>query len=991
MQKKETSSSVAVEKSSQHNSKIKKVKKRDGRIVDFDGSKIERAVLAALNSVEEEDAEEASVDVAKSVIKELEESYSDSVPSIEDIQDVVEKGISEAGYFDASRAYILYREKQKRLREETVSEHEEIGITVVKRDGTRVPYDFNQIENQIREFFDDVDDKTVMYDVLDELKLSVFDGMTTQQISQSMCLAVVARIEKGVKFSRIAARIFANDLYKQVFGEDEFSSSFEETYRSNFETIIERGVENNRLEKEMLDFDFDVLSSALVLERDKLFRYRGIQMLAAKYVLKDEEQNILEVPQYFWMRVAMGLALNEEEKEEKALKFYSVMSQLLYIPSSPTLYHSGLVHSQMSSCFLMTVEDDLHHIFKSYSDQAQLAKYAGGIGLDWTNIRATGAMIKSTNVPSQGVVPFLKICDSTNASINRSGRKRGAAVVYLEPWHFDIESFLELRRNVGDERRRTHNINTALWIPDLFMQRVIDDGDWTLFSPDETPELHALYGKAFNDKYVEYEREAAAGNMTLVKKMKAKDLWKKMITMLFETGHPWLNWKDACNIRSPQDHAGVVHSSNLCTEITLNTSADEIAVCNLGSVNLSMHTTDSGELNRVILEDTIKTAMRILDNVIDLNFYPVVETKNSNMKHRPVGLGIMGFQDVLSKNSISFDSEVAVKYSDEIQEFVAYHAILGSSELAKERGKYKSYAGSKWDRGILPLDTLDMMEEERDLPTNINKDERLDWQKVRKHIEEHGMRNSNCMAIAPTASISNLAGCYPSIEPPYSNLYVKSNMFGEFTVSNEYLVKDLTELGLWNDAMLEEIKANDGNIQDISEIPVHIRSKYKGAFSIDPHWIVRHAAHRGKWIDQSQSINIFTNSTRGKVLSDIYMDAWVSGLKTTYYLRSLGASSIEKSTVSLDKQSASVGMEDIQESSPAPAVVEVAVPSPSVMPLKSSVVLDEPKIAASVASVGVKESSKQISLPTVNIPATGVDGQTVSACRLDDPTCESCQ
>jgi ribonucleoside-diphosphate reductase alpha chain len=596
----------------------------------------------------------------------------------------------------------------------------------------------------------------------------------------------------------------------------------------------------------------------------------------------------------------MGIALPEKKREEKAIEFYNIISSLLYIPSTPTLFHSGTHHPQLSSCYLTTVEDDLVHIFKCIGDNAQLSKWSGGLGTDWTNIRGTGALVKSTNVPSQGLIPFLKIADAATAAINRSGRRRGAACAYLETWHYDVEDFLELRKNTGDERRRTHEINTANWIPDLFMKRVRDDGFWTLFSPDETPDLHHLYGRAFEKRYEEYERKSDAGAIKLYKRVKAKDLWRKMLTMLYETGHPWITFKDACNIRSPQDHVGVVHSSNLCTEITLNTSDEETAVCNLGSLNLSRYI-DGKSLDTELLQKAVKTAIRMLDNVVDINFYPTGEARRSNLAHRPIGLGIMGLQDALYQLDLRFDSEEAVTFSDEVMEFVSYYAILASSELAREKGQYSSYQGSKWERGIFPLDTLALLEEERGQALEVSRTAKLHWEVVRAHVKTHGMRNSNCMAIAPTATISNIAGCLPSIEPIYKNLYVKSNQSGEFTIINEYLVNDLSRLGLWTKDQIEQLKYYDGDIQYITAIPTELKAKYKETFAIHPEWLLRHAAVRGKWIDQSQSLNIFLNTTSGKFLSEVYMSAWSKGLKTTYYLRTLGASSIEKSTLDIHK------------------------------------------------------------------------------------------
>jgi ribonucleoside-diphosphate reductase alpha chain len=582
------------------------------------------------------------------------------------------------------------------------------------------------------------------------------------------------------------------------------------------------------------------------------------------------------------------------------------------------LFHAGTHHAQMSSCYLTTVDDDLSHILKSIGDNAQLSKWSGGLGNDWTNIRGTGALIKSTNVGSQGVVPFLKIVDATTAAINRSGKRRGATCVYLECWHYDFEDFIELRKNTGDERRRTHDTNTASWIPDLFMKRVLEDGTWTLFSPDETPDLHDLYGRAFEERYETYERMADNGEIRLFRQVRAVDLWRKMITMLYETGHPWITFKDPCNVRSPQDHVGVVHSSNLCTEITLNTSADETAVCNLGSINLSFHIED-GALNKERLKYTIKTAVRMLDNVIDLNFYPTPESRRANMRHRPIGLGIMGVQDALYMMNLPFDSDEAVRFSDEVQEFISYYAILASSEIAHEKGTYESYPGSKWSRGLFPVDTLDLLEQERGVATGVDRRSCMDWTPVREHVRQHGMRNSNTMAVAPTATIANIAGSVPSIEPIYKNMYVKSNFSGEFTIINKFLVNDLKELGLWDEDMMERIKYHDGSVQQISRIPEEVRARYKEVFEIDPVWIVKHGAHRGKWIDQSQSVNIFTTSTSGKQISEVYLAAWRMGLKTTYYLRTLGASSIEKSTLDSKNKKFTTGAAHVTESETVPA------------------------------------------------------------------------
>jgi ribonucleoside-diphosphate reductase alpha chain len=663
-----------------------------------------------------------------------------------------------------------------------------------------------------------------------------------------------------------------------------------------------------------------------------------------------------------WMRVAMGLAINEKEKEKRALEFYEVLSTLRFVSSTPTLFHSGTPHAQLSSCYLNTVEDDLEHIFKVYGDNAQLSKWAGGVGTDWTNVRATGAYVKKADLESQGVVPFLKIANDVTVAINRSGRRRGATAVYLETWHMDIYDFLELRKNTGDERRRTHDMNTANWVPDLFMKRIREDKDWTLFSPDETPELHHIYGKAFEEKYEDYEKLAEEGKLILTKKVKARDLWKKMLAMLYETGHPWITFKDPSNIRSPQDHVGVVHNSNLCTEITLNTSKDETAVCNLGSVNLAMHM-KGGKLNAELIENTVKTGMRMLDNVVDINFYPIEEAKNSNMKHRPVGLGLMGFQDALYMMGINFDSEECIKFADQSMETIAYYAILSSSELAKEKGTYESYKGSKWDRGLLPQDTVKLLEEERGEKIDVSKTETMDWKKVRDHVKEHGMRNSNCMSVAPTATISNICGAIPAIEPIYKNIYVKSNISGDFTIVNSYLIEDLKKLNMWDYEMLGKLKYQDGSIQNITEIPQALKEKYKETFEINPKWLIKAAAYRGKWIDQSQSVNIFFRGSSGKEISDIYFYAWEMGLKTTYYLRTLAASQVEKSTVNTAEHgSTHIRSQDTQ-------VV--------------SVKMEEEKKPEYKAKFAVYNEKK----------AEGDKGKTdePKLCKILDPDCEACQ
>lgn len=958
---------------------IDKIKKRNGIVVDFDRAKIENAIAKACIATGVSVSAEQIATITDNVLAVTEQKFPHATPSVEDIQDAVEHQLAEGGLFAVAKTYILYRKEHEQLREveqeKIIEKIERRQLRIKKRDGSLVDFDPSTIMDDLRrrtgELFDGLDAKSIVNDVT----ATVYEGVSTKEISKLVGIALRARIEKDQVYSHAGARVLFNDLYKELFGVDAADPNFIGRYRERFDEQLRAGVTDGRLDEALLEYDIATLAQALEPSRDNLFTYLGAQTLYDRYFMRNHQQVILEAPQYFWMRVAMGLGLNEKptDRIEWVLKFYETISTLRYVPSTPTLFHSGSNHPQMSSCYLTTVEDDLAHIFKCIGDNAQLAKWSGGIGNDWTNIRATGSPIKTTNVGSQGVIPFLKIADATTAAINRSGKRRGAACVYLETWHYDIESFLELRKNTGDDRRRTHDTNTANWIPDLFIQRVMADGDWTLFSPHEVPELHHIYGAEFKQRYEEYERRADAGEIKLFKRIKAKDLWRKMITMLFETGHPWITFKDPSNIRSPQDHVGVVHSSNLCTEITLNTSADETAVCNLGSINLSRHVTDK-QLDRDKLQETVAIAIRMLDNVVDLNFYPTKEAQNANLKHRPVGLGIMGLQDALYQMDMNFDSVDAVVFSDETMEFISFHAILGSSMLAKERGAYSSFKGSKWDRNIFPVDTLNLLEQERGEKVEVSRDQSMDWSAVREHVRQYGMRNSNTMAIAPTATISNIAGCLPTVEPIYKNLYVKSNVSGEFTVVNRFLIDDLKELQLWNDEMIEKIKYYDGSIQKITEIPVHLRNKYKEVFEIGPQWIIQHAAHRAKWIDQSQSINIFSRSTSGRLLSDTYIAAWKAGLKTTYYLRTLGASAIEKATLDINKKF---------EGEP----VAKPVAEEPVVIVEETIVAE--KVAAVVpelvpqSTVGAQQAEPIAAAPVT--PASAVDGHP------DDLICEACQ
>lgn len=767
-------------------------------------------------------------------------------------------------------------------------------LHVVQKNGERISFDTERIRTAVKWACRGYEAADVEL-ITRETMRCVFDGITEAEICMALILAASTFIERDPEYGYVAARLLFRQLYQEVTGFSVNESDSDREYIRSFITGIQQGIELEILDPRMKYFDLEYLASHLEPSRDEFFDFMGLRTLYERYFTKHENKR-LELPQHFWMRVAMGLCYNEPNKNERAVEFYNLMSQMLYVPGTPTLLHSGQTYPQLSSCFLTTFQDDLHDIFKGLGDNAQLSKWSGGVANDWTNVRATGSFIKSIKTESQGLIPFLKINSDVTASINRSGKRRAATVVYLECWHMDYEDFLDLRKNTGDERRRAHDINTASWIPDLFMKRVRDNQKWTFFSPHETPELHHIYGAEFEKRYCEYEQKAARGEMRLTKTIEARDLWRKMLSRLFETGHPWVTFKDPSNIRSPQDHVGVVHSSNLCTEITLNTSADEIAVCNLGSIELGRHI-KNGALDETLLASTLRTAVRMLDNVIDINFYPVKEAQNSNMRHRPIGLGVMGFQDALYNLDVPFDAERVEQIADEYAEKISYYAILASSELAKERGTYQSYKGSKWDRGIFPLDTLDLLEKERGEKIIVSRDASLDWAPVREHVKQYGMRNSNTMAIAPTATISTIAGCYPCIEPIYKNLYVKANMSGEFTVVNKYLVQDLKAAGLWDQEMLDDLKYFDGNVQKIERIPQALKHKYKEAFEIDPLHMIRISARRMKWIDQSQSHNVFMYGVSGKQLSDIYMTAWQYGMKTLYYLRTLGASQIEKSTL----------------------------------------------------------------------------------------------
>jgi ribonucleoside-diphosphate reductase alpha chain len=965
-----------------------RVVKRTGAVVDFDAGRIFQAIQKAVGAVGGAGfgaagtgmPDRAIEGIVDAISAEIKGRFKDFYPNVENIQDLVEKHLVLGQQYEVAKAYILYRADRQKVREEAklmAIENAKLGkLTVKKRDGRTQLLNVRKIEDSLRRAA--VGLSGIDYDnVVREVIRNIYDQVETVNIDKAMVLAAASFIERDPAYSWLAGRLLLQRVYKDTMGRSVQDRELTEVYRRTFVASVKSLVSRGHLDPSLGEYDLERLAAALRPERDLQFQYLGLQTLSERYFVKDGEQSV-ELPQAFWMRVAMGLAISEEQREDWAIEFYELMSQRLFVPSTPTLFHAGTPHPQLSSCYLTTVDDDLKHIFKCLADNSQLSKWSGGIGNDWSNIRATGAAIKSTKVESQGVIPFLKIANDVTNAINRSGKRRGATCAYLETWHYDIEDFLDLRKNTGDERRRTHDMNTANWIPDLFMKRVLADDSWTLLSPDEAPDLHKLFGKAFEKRYQHYEEEARQGRIRLFKTVSAKALWRKMLTMLFETGHPWITFKDACNVRSPQDHAGVVHSSNLCTEITLNTSADETAVCNLGSVNFATHVTAAGELDEEQLGRTVRAAVRMLDNVIDINFYPTEEARNSNLRHRPIGLGVMGFQDLLFEANIAFESPAALELADRSMELVAWHAILASSELARERGAYQSFKGSKWDRGILPHDTLDLLEEERGQEIDVPRTTRLDWGLVREQIRQHGMRNSNTMAIAPTATISNISGCFPCIEPIYKNIYVKANISGEFTVVNRFLIDDLKRLGLWGQEMLEKLKYYDGNVSRIDEIPSEIKAKYKEAFDIDPIFALRLTAARGKWIDQSQSHNVFLKGTSGKQLSEVYTAAWRLGLKTTYYLRTLAVSQIEKATLDAGK----FGFTQLREYEAPMAAVGTTNGSATGTNGFDSRMPGQATAAAVAINVSAQVAGEN---------AYGDMPANVPLCRIGDPDCEACQ
>jgi len=875
--------------------------KRNGTLVGFNPSKITVAVTKAFLAVEGDQAAGSARinDAVHRVTEQVVQAISRRLKAggkvhIEDIQDQVELALMRAEEQKVARAYVLYREEHARKRaiEEPMEAHPH--LTVKKADGSVAPLDLGLMKLQVEQAatgLDGIEGESLVEEALRNL----YDGIAETEVLSALIMTARGRIEREPDYSAVTARLLLEQLRLEAAEALDLprNQPLAESYPQALSAFIHAGIRYELLDEALAAFDLERLGAALKPERDHQFGFLGLQTLYDRYFLHWNGAR-LELPQVFFMRVAMGLALREDDPNARAIEFYNLLSSFDYMASTPTLFNSGTRHSQLSSCYLTTVQDDLDGIYGAIKDNALLSKWAGGLGNDWTPVRALGSHIKGTNGQSQGVVPFLKVVNDTAVAVNQGGKRKGAVCAYLESWHLDIEEFLELRKNTGDERRRTHDMNTANWVPDLLIERMREDRDWTLFSPSDTPDLHDLYGNAFRERYEHYEALAEQGEITLFKKIPAKQLWRKMLTVLFETGHPWITFKDPCNLRSPQQHQGVVHSSNLCTEITLNTSADEIAVCNLGSVNLAAHIKD-GELDVQRLERTVNTAVRMLDNVIDINFYAVPQARNSNLKHRPVGLGLMGFQDALYQLGLPYTSPEAVEFADVAMEQLSYFAIRASATLAGERGAYETYEGSLWQQGILPIDSIALLKEARkDGDLSLNTDSRLDWTPVRELIAKYGMRNSNVMAIAPTATISNIVGVSQSIEPAYQNLFVKSNLSGEFTVVNPSLVRDLKAEGLWDNVMVNDLKYFDGSVQQIDRIPAELKARYATAFEIDARWLVEAAARRQKWLDQAQSLNLYMAEPSGKKLDALYQLAWERGLKTTYYLRSLGATGAEK-------------------------------------------------------------------------------------------------
>ena len=973
------------------------VRKRDGHLEPFNDARIHLALEGAYKAELGIDKDQGlPVETQTNVTylalavaqKALDLAADGKELEVELIQDLVENELMRAGQHTIARRYIVYREERKKARllrgQQEAADLNAPALSVTLPDGTVEPLDAQHVRRKLIRACAGVEDRTDWRELAEETLRNLYDGVKLEEIDKAMIFAAKARIEREPAYSFVAARLLLNIVYREVLPRDpndnQNTADLVVRYRDHFAAYLRLGVDLGRLDSSLLTFDLPRISAALHPDRDTRFSYMGLQTVYDRYLIHEAGRR-LEAPQYFWMRVSMGLAVLEtaEQKNERAIEFYELLSSQRFTSSTPTLFNSGTLHPQLSSCYLSTVMDDLEHIFKVISDDAKLSKWAGGLGNDWSNIRATGAMIRGTNGESQGVVPFLKVANDTAVAVNQGGKRKGAMCAYLETWHLDIEDFLELRKNTGDERRRTHDMNTANWIPDLFMKRVVANAHWTLFNPSDCPDLHDLYGQAFEKRYAEYEALADNGTLPLHRRVEAVTLWRKMLTMLFETGHPWLTFKDPSNICSPQDHAGVVHSSNLCTEILLNTSQDEIAVCNLGSINLGEHVND-GDLDAAMLERTIRTAMRMLDNVIDINYYPTPEAKKANLLHRPVGLGLMGFQDALYKLEIPYASDAAVDFADRSMELISYHAILASTELARERGTYQSYQGSKWSRGILPMDTGALVEQERGGFLERDHSSTLDWDVVRAAVKAYGMRNSNTMAIAPTATISNISGVAQSIEPTYKHLFSKSNLSGEFTTINVYLIEALKKLDLWDAEMVDDLKYYDGVLTEIERIPKDVKEVFRTAFEIEPRWLIECASRRQKWIDMGQSLNLYLAAPNGKKLSDMYMLAWRKGLKTTYYLRTLAATQIEKSTVDVNRRGAQPRW---MKNKSASAAVKVERQPQQLQPAPPAVAMPEPVAAAAPDDTAPASD--------VKMPASDAEPASAKMCSLLDPTCEACQ
>jgi len=933
--------------------------RRNGAVVPFEPNKIAVAMMKAFLAVHGTQGAASSsvremVDVlTQSVIRALMRSRpGGGTFHIEDVQDHVELGLMRGGHHEVARAYVLYREKrtQERAKSTTAAAPELPQLHAIDN-GERVVLDLGRLKSLITDACAGLGADVRPDPIFSETLRNLYDGVPMDEVYKASVLAARTLIEKDPDYTYATARLLFHTIAKEVLGEDVEPADMGQAYVDYFPGFIKKGVANELLDEKLLQFDLARLGAALKAERDLKFDYLGLQTLYDRYFLHIGK-NRIELPQAFFMRVAMGLSLNEIDREARAIEFYEVLSSFDFMSSTPTLFNSGTLRSQLSSCYLTTVPDDLDGIYESIKENALLSKFAGGLGNDWTRVRALGSHIKGTNGESQGVVPFLKVVNDTAVAVNQGGKRKGAVCTYLEAWHLDIEEFLELRKNTGDDRRRTHDMNTANWIPDLFMRRVMEKGSWTLFSPSNVPDLHDKFGLAFEKAYVAYEAQAARGEIKPSRTLPAADLWRKMLTMLFETGHPWITFKDACNVRSPQQHAGVVHSSNLCTEITLNTSDTETAVCNLGSINLLQHLKD-GAIDHAKLQKTVTTAMRMLDNVIDINYYAVKKARDSNLRHRPVGLGLMAFQDSLYELRIPYASDAAVAFADESMEAICYYAYWASTDLASERGRYSSYKGSLWDKGILPIDTLDMLADQRGGYVEVDRSSKLDWDALRRKIARDGMRNSNCVAIAPTATISNIIGVDASIEPCFGNLSVKSNLSGEFTIINGYLVKDLKRLGLWDDVMVMDLKHFDGSLAPIDRVPSDIKALYATAFEVETTWLVEAAARRQKWIDQAQSLNIYMAGASGKKLDDTYKLAWIRGLKTTYYLRTISATHAEKSTVTAGRMNAVSSGHDT---------------------------------AGGAAMSALEAAAAAARAQLASSPATDI-----KFCGVDDPTCEACQ